>query len=265
MLPLEATHVMAGCVLGALGTAVSAWLIVLLRRLPYTTAQSAVWLFVYVVARVVWRARTAGRFPLQRAQGAVIVSNHRGPVDPAFVQLTLDRVVHWMVAQEYLEIAAFRWFFWLAEMFPVSRRGIDTAGTRRAIRFCQEGGLVGVFPEGRLNTTNELLLPGRPGAALIALKARVPVVPYYVSGTPHLEPAWKNLFMPANARVKVGRPIDVSEFYGRENEREVLEEVTRRFLREIAKMAGADHFEPRLAGRFYRPRTTGQETPRSRS
>ena len=51
-----------------------------------------------------------------------------------------------------------------------------------AIRYAQEGGLVGLFPEGRVNTTDELLLPGRPGAALIALRARVPVIPCYVQG-----------------------------------------------------------------------------------
>jgi len=257
MLSPEATRVLSVCVLAALGAAFGAWLIVILRRLPYTAAQSVLWLLVYVVARVVWRARMSGRFPLPRTQGAVIVSNHRGPLDPAFIQLTLDRVVHWMVAGEYFKIAVLRWFFWLTEMFPVSRRGIDTAGTRRAIRFCQEGGLVGMFPEGRLNTTDQFMLPGRPGAALIALRARVPVVPYYLSGTPPVEPAWKCLFTPARARVKVGRPIDLSEFYGRENDRQVLEEITRLFLREIAKLAGQEDFEPRVAGRVYCPASNG--------
>lgn len=254
MLSPEATRVLAVWVLAALGAAVAGWLIVLLRRLPYTAAQSAVWLLVYFVARVVWRAKIAGRFPLPPTQGAVIVSNHRGPMDPAFIQLTLDRVVHWMVAGEYFNVVVFRWFFWLAEMFPVSRRGIDTAGTRRAIRYCREGGLVGMFPEGRLNTTDQFMLPGRPGAALVALRARVPVVPYYVSGTPRGEPAWKCFFTPARARVKVGPPIDLSEFYGREDDREVLEEVTRRLLREIAKLAGEEDFEPRVAGRVPKPR-----------
>jgi len=254
MLSPEATRLLAVCVLAALGAAVAVWLTVIVRRLPYTAAQSAVWLLVYVVARVVWRARMAGRFPLPRTQGAVIVSNHRGPIDPAFIQLTLDRVVHWMVAGEYFNVAVFRWFFWLAEMFPVSRRGVDTAGTRRAIRYCREGGLVGMFPEGRLNTTDRFMLPGRPGAALIALKARVPVVPFYLADTPPVEPAWKCFFTPARARVKVGRPIDLSEFYGRENDREVLAEVTRRLLREIAKLAGEDDFQPQVAGRLRKPR-----------
>jgi hypothetical protein len=53
--------------------------------------------------------------------------------------------------------------------------------------------------------------------------------------------------------MRYGPPIDLSEYYGRENERKVLEEITRRLLSEIAKLAGCDDFRPELAGRFYKP------------
>jgi 1-acyl-sn-glycerol-3-phosphate acyltransferase len=249
MLTLEATRVLAVCVLGAVFAGIVVWLTVLVRRLPYTTAQSTTWLGIYALARLLWRPRICGRLPVRRDQGAVLVSNHRGPVDPVFLQMTLGRIVHWMVAREYYELGSLRWLFRLAEMFPANRGGIDTAATRRAIRYCREGELVGMFPEGRINTTAELLLPGRAGAAKVALAARVPVVPYYVSGTPYIEPFWKCLLTPAHARVKVGRPIDLSAYYGRENDREVLIVLTQRFLAEIAKLAGNDDYEPQVAGR----------------
>jgi hypothetical protein len=47
--------------------------------------------------------------------------------------------------------------------------------------------------------------------------------------------------------------MDLSQYYGRDNEREVLEDLTRRFLVEIAKLAGCPEFQPKLAGRFYKP------------
>jgi 1-acyl-sn-glycerol-3-phosphate acyltransferase len=97
------------------------------------------------------------------------------------------------------------------------------------------------------------LLPGRPGAALIALKACVPIVPCYVRGSPFSKNLVRPLIMPAKVELKIGRPIDLSEFYGREGEREVLEEITRRMLREMAALAGCPDFQPELAGRFYKP------------
>ena len=59
--------------------------------------------------------------------------------------------------------------------------------------------------------------------------------------------------MPAKIRLKVGQPMDLSGYYGRDNDREVLEDLTRRFLVEIAGLAGCSDFQPKLAGRFYKP------------
>jgi 1-acyl-sn-glycerol-3-phosphate acyltransferase len=118
-----------------------------------------------------------------------------------------------------------------------------------AIRYAQEGELVGILPEGRINRTERFLLPGRPGAALIALKARVPVIPCYIQGAPYDGTTLGCVFMPAKVTVRIGEPIDVSEFYGREDEREVLEQVTRRLLCAIAALAGQPDFQPELAGK----------------
>jgi len=183
----------------------------------------------------------------------VIVCNHRSSMDPCFIELATTRPVHWMVAKEYCDRRSFGWFLRMAEVIPTNRAGIDTAATKAAIRSAENGGLVGVFPEGRINTTGRVLLPGRPGAALIALKARVPIVPCYVCGSPFSKHLLRPLIMPAKVELKIGRPIDLSEFYGREGEREVLEEITRRVLREMAALAGCPDFQPELAGRFYKP------------
>ena len=157
-----------------------------------------------------------------------------------------------MVAKEYCDNPVLSLMLSAVEAIPVSRGGIDTAATKVAIRHAREGGLVGILPEGRINVTDQLMLPGRPGAAMIALKARVPVIPCYVHGAPYDGTAWGCLLMPAKVTLTVGQPIDISEYYGRED-REVLEMLTLRFMREIANLAGHPEFQPRLAGRFYKP------------
>ena len=59
--------------------------------------------------------------------------------------------------------------------------------------------------------------------------------------------------MPARVRLEIGEPIDLSPYFGREGEREVLDELTLRFLRAIAELAGQPDYQPQLAGRFYNP------------
>ena len=183
----------------------------------------------------------------------MIVCNHRCPLDPSFIAITVPRIVHWMVAKEYCEHPAFRWLLHVCGVIPVSRGGIDTAATKAAIRLVESGGLVGVFPEGRINTTGQTLLPGRPGAAMIALKARAPVVPCCIRGAPYDGTAVGCLFMPATARLMIGPPLDLSAYYDRDGERAALDEVTRLMLQAMARLAGDSTFEPQLAGRVYKP------------
>ncbi|MBN2475336.1 MAG: 1-acyl-sn-glycerol-3-phosphate acyltransferase [Pirellulales bacterium] len=250
---MESADMLGTGVLVAAGLALVGWAASYWRRSAYTPAQTFFFAFNFCVARLLWRAHVSRPLPVAPGQGAVIVCNHRSSVDPAFIAVSANRLVHWLVAREYCEHPFFGWFLQLCEVVPVGRGGVDTAATKLAIRYAQEGGLVGLFPEGRINTTDQLLLPGRPGAAMIALKARVPVIPCYVSGSPYDGTPLGCMTMPAKVRLQVGRPIDLSPYYGRENDRELIEDLTRRLLLEIARLAGHPDFRPQLAGRFYKP------------
>jgi 1-acyl-sn-glycerol-3-phosphate acyltransferase len=246
------TALVAAALLAALAAGLAGFVWRASRRLPLSLAQSFWYGVNYFIARLVWRARVSGPLPIAPDRGAVIVCNHRSSLDPSFIEIATNRVVHWMVAKEYCAHWAMGWILRLAEVIPVNRGGVDTQATKAAIRYARSGGLVALFPEGRINTTAQRLLPGRPGAALIALKARVPVIPCYVHGSPYDGTPLGCLLMPAKVDVRIGQPMDLSEYYGREDEREVLEALTRRFLAAIATLAGDPDFQPKLAGRFYK-------------
>jgi 1-acyl-sn-glycerol-3-phosphate acyltransferase len=252
MLSPPLTELVAWCVLLGLGAILALVIHRVLQKSPFTVPQSFLFALNYVLTRVLWRATLHGSLDLPPGQGAVLVSNHRAPVDPTFLYLLSRRVVHWMVAKEYCVHPALAWFFRVSECIPVSRGGIDTKATKIAIRYVQAGGLVGMFPEGRINNTDDLLMPGRPGAALIALRAQVPVVPMYVEGSPFDGSIFGCLFMSAKVRLTVGAPIDLSAYYDRATDRDTQRAVTLRIMREIAKLAGRQDFQPKLAGRNYR-------------
>jgi 1-acyl-sn-glycerol-3-phosphate acyltransferase len=253
MLSAVATQSLAIGVLVAAAAVLATMAVRAYRRTDYTPVQAAWMGLGYAVARVLWRATISGSLPVLPGKGAVILCNHRCSLDPAFVALGVRRPVRWMVAKEYWSIPVVGWMFRCFQCIPVSRAGTDTAPTKRAIRCAQQGDLVGMLPEGRINTTPQLLLPGRPGAALVALRARVPVVPCYIEGAPYDGTVWGCIFTPAKVRLVVGKPLDLSAYYGQDCQREVLETLTRRFLREIAQLAGQPEFEPKLAGRSWVP------------
>ena len=230
------------------------WTIVALRQSPYTPWQSF-WYFINVlVARLLWRAHVPRHLPVARDQGAIIVANHRSSIDPWFIQLAAGRVVHWMVAKEYFDIPLVGLLLRITQAIPTRRAGQDTAATRAAIRYASEGHLVGILPEGRINVTGQLLLPGRPGAAMIALAARVPVIPCYIEGSPYRGTAWSPFVTPAHVRVVVGPRIDLEKKSNRrQRDPQVAGKLTLRLMKEIARLAGREDFEPQLAGRRWLP------------
>jgi 1-acyl-sn-glycerol-3-phosphate acyltransferase len=248
MLSAETSDILAACVIAALCSGAAGWAVRVLRRSPFTTAQSLLYALAYVIARVIWRLDVRGRFPIDSGKGAVVICNHRSSLDPTFIAMTVPRLVHWMVAREFCESLFFRRMLKVCGSIPVGRAGYDTAAAKAAIRIVESGGLVGIFPEGGINETDQFLRPGRSGAALIALKARAPVVPCYIENAPYDGTPLGCLLMPAAVTLTIGEPIDLSAYYDGDPTREVLNELTLRFLRAIAQLAGHDDYQPRIAG-----------------
>jgi 1-acyl-sn-glycerol-3-phosphate acyltransferase len=224
------------------------------QRGHFTPIQRVFLILATLLARFLWGAR-GSQFPhLAPGQGAVIVSNHRSSVDPFFIQILADRPIHWMVAREFCRHPAFSWFLCgVCEVIPVNRGGIDTAATKMLIRLASQGELVGVVPEGRINMTERFMLPGRPGAVAIALRAQVPIIPCYIEGSPYDRVFWSPFRMRAAARVVVGQPIDVSDYYGQHGNKQTVERLMVQCLGAIARLADQDDFQPVLAGRHWKP------------
>lgn len=223
-----------------------------LRRSELSPLQCILWAIAYLLCKFHWRTRWLNQPQLPRGQGGIIVCNHRSSVDPFFVQTATGRKIHWMVAREFCEHPAFRSFLAACEVIPVGRGGIDTAATKAAIRLAQAGEVVGMLPEGRINMSEEFMLPVRPGVALVAIKAGVPVIPCYIQGAPYRRTAASPFFMPARVEVRFGQPLDPKDFKEETDERRA-EQFTRSIVRAIAELAGKRHFEPRMAGRKWKP------------
>ena len=88
-----------------------------------------------------------------------------------------------------------------------------------------------MFPEGTRNHTEEELLPLKGGAAMFAIKARVPVYPVMC---PHKTRLFRR------TKILVGDPIDLSAFYERRLTAEdyaAAEEVIREKMLETKRAA----------------------------
>jgi len=205
-------NLVANLFLFALALIPLVWLLTSYWRTRYTPIQYVLYCIATAIVKFQWRATLPDHFPVPRDRGAVLIANHCSSIDPFFVQVSSDRPVHWMVAKEFCDHPRFRWFLQQCEVIPTGRLGVDTAAIKLAIRLASSGEYVAMFPEGRINMTGgkQFMLPVRPGAIMIALRAGVPVVPLYIKGSPYGNSAASPLRMTARGRVRYGKPIDLS-------------------------------------------------------
>lgn len=113
---------------------------------------------------------------------AILICNHTSGLDPHLIQGICNRVVTWMMAKEYYERPVIRSLLDVVGVIPVTRSGRDTSATRAALRALDNEQLLGIFPEGRIAPTRDLL-PFQTGVALMAIKTEAPVYPVYLDGT----------------------------------------------------------------------------------
>ena len=248
---------LACLVLLLLAAGLTAWVVSYMRQPPFTPVEWVVYFLSFLLSQFLWRTTRNRMLPVAATQGAVVVANHRSSVDPFFIQRAVGaRRVHWMVAREYVNLPAFGWFLKMGQVIPTNRGGVDTAATKQAIRYLRNGGLVGMLPEGRINMSSEFLLPVRPGAIWIALKAGVPVVPCYIEGAPFDKVAHSPLLMPARVKVVIGEPLEIAASCEKPEDPACVGQIMLQCMREIARLAGQDDCEPRLAGKRWKPTDT---------
>jgi 1-acyl-sn-glycerol-3-phosphate acyltransferase len=148
---------------------------------------------------------TPSRVP--RKGAAILVCNHISGLDPMLIQAAIPRLVIWMMAKEYYDLKSLTWLYKLVDAIPVQRSGRDLTATRLALRALEQGRVLGVFPEGKLESSRDLL-PFQTGVALMAIKAGVPVYPAYLDGTQRGKEMVAAISKPNHATLRFGPAIE---------------------------------------------------------
>lgn len=172
-------------------------------------------LFARLHARFLQGLRVGGRehIPRSRRPGAlVIVANHTSGLDPMLIQTACPFEIKWMMAKD-MQHSGLAWLWELADVISVNRvdvaagngetvqRGNDSAAARTAIKHLRSGGVVGVYPEGRIAPPGRIV-PFAPGVGLLVSRGKARVLQVIVEGTARTESITAALLVPARARLR---------------------------------------------------------------
>ena len=155
-------------------------------------------------APIMW-PRRYGMKNIPRKGPCILVCNHRSNLDFLSVCYIIPRSPAFLVKKELMGIKPIAWVFRKAGLIDIDRGASDTAAIRKAENALKQGKALAIFPEGtRSKLPNERMGELQGGATLIALRAKVPVIPLFIRGK-------YGLF--SRPKIYAGAPVDLSQFH----------------------------------------------------
>ena len=172
-----------------------------------------------IIFRLWYRPKVYGKENIPKDGSILITAYHKHVYDQCAIIISTKRVIHYMAKKEYFD-GKHAWFFKMSGCISVDRSIHDDNAKTQALEVLEDGGAIGLFPEGTRNKTDAFLLPFKFGAVSMAKKTDSYLVPVGISGD------YK--FRSKNLRYYIGKPFKVGDM--------TLEEANEKLAKEIGDL-----------------------------
>ncbi|PKQ31320.1 MAG: 1-acyl-sn-glycerol-3-phosphate acyltransferase [Actinobacteria bacterium HGW-Actinobacteria-2] len=201
------------------------------------------------VVRFLFRGTVEGAENIPQTGGALLASNHIAAgetfITPALIRrpVTFPAKAELFKGNRGLGSKILAWFMKSIKQVPLDRAGgrVSLEGLGPVLQVLDEGGLVGIYPEGTRSPDGRLY-KGHTGVARMALAAGVPVIPVAAFNTGTIKGLfgipWIN-----RPRVVIGKPLDFSAYAGQHDDRATLRWVTDEVMASIQELSGQTYVE----------------------
>ncbi len=174
-----------------------------------------------------------GKNNIPKKGGYIVCSNHLSNFDPVFLGITQKRQIFYMAKKELFKNKFFGWLIRKLGAFPVDRGKGDGKAINNAETLIEEGKVLGIFIEGTRSKTGEFLRP-KAGAAMIAEKVNVPVIPVCIT------PKNKKVRIFQKVTISWGEPISCDQLGLGSGSGEGYRNATKKIMGQIAALRERD-------------------------
>jgi 1-acyl-sn-glycerol-3-phosphate acyltransferase len=176
-------------------------------------------------------AENLGKFPV-----AVYACNHTSYMDTPVVFAALPFQFRILARKNLWPIAFIGWYLARSGQIPVDTDNMHStlSSLGAGVKALRQGMPLFVFPEGGRTTTGELQ-HFHSGAAYLAIRSQVPLVPIALSGVYDLLPIHTHHFYPGELTLIAGEPIATKGMTPRQTV-----ELTAKLKQAIAGLAGSE-------------------------
>ncbi len=192
-----------------------------------------------LVARCIARVEVNGLEKLPASGAGMVIANHASNADGmllmAYVVPRMGRRLTWLGKEEALRWPVLGWTMKQNGVIGVRRGAGDLEAFKTAKKVLDDGGVLGIFPEGT-RSFDGCLAEAKEGATVLALRSGVPIIPVAIAGTHRLWPRGKFLPRPGKRiSVTVGEPFVLHAAHA-DDRHEAIRASTRALMLHIAEM-----------------------------
>jgi 1-acyl-sn-glycerol-3-phosphate acyltransferase len=198
-----------------------------------------IWLYdsVRLIVRILlflltsWQVNGNENIPKQGA--LIIVANHLNLADPFLLGASINRRVVFLAKEELFHNPLSRYVVSSLGAIPVYRGQMARGVLHQTVQILAHDQALALFPEGARSRSGQMKR-AFPGAALIASRSRVPVLPVGISGTEKIRGVAWFLHRP-RITMNIGHPFYLEEGSDKRTTKE-LTEYTDSIMRNIAEL-----------------------------
>ncbi len=201
---------------------------------PRRTLYRRLWRFgLRTLALLFIDARVSGRqnFPAPGTGPAIIVANHNAFIEVAMLQAYAPYPIEFLTTGDIPLEPRFAFVAGLYGYIPVKRGSMDRKAMNQALSVLQQGGVVGLFPQGGIWDTQ--VTQAHTGVAWLSQKSGAPIVPIGFGGTAgSITRAVR--FKRPSVTMNVGRPLPATPTQAEGMSRkEILESATAEVMQSV--------------------------------
>ena len=165
-------------------------------------------LFFFLSLKIYNRFSIIGRERIPREGKVMVIANHCSNLDPIVVGVAFPGRLRYLAKSELFINPLLGFLIRILGAIPVSKETSQSAGTalKAFLSLLERGENILIFPEGSRSFDGRLQ-PLEGGAALIAHKTGVTVVPAYVAGTFESMPRGASFVRPSSISITFGEPL----------------------------------------------------------
>jgi len=187
------------------------------------------------ICRSYLRLRVVGSENVPREGSFVFAPTHRSTIDIPVASAATRRRMRFMGKDSIWKYKPIGKIMTGLGAFPVTRGSADLEALKRCIAIVQSGEPLVMFPEGTRHYGPEVQ-PLFDGAAYIALKTGVPIVPAAIAGTEDVMRSGSKAIRFKKCRMVIGKPIAADVPGGGRASREQIGDLTLQLQNELQRL-----------------------------